>query len=120
MLRHLRIAGLYVAQMAKARLEYRIDLAIELCASVLSQACGLAVVGIIFESVPLLRGWSRAEVDTLDVYDGSSVVYNFPTEAAIFALLQQWFATVEIIRCGSYPLAERCPLLMARRPISSM
>lgn len=65
-------------------------------------------------------GWSRAEVDTLDVYDGSSVVYNFPTEAAIFALLQQWFATVEIIRCGSYPLAERCPLLVARRPISSM
>lgn len=65
-------------------------------------------------------GWSRAEVDTLDVYDGSSVVYNFPTEAAIFALLQRWFATVEIIRCGSYPLAERCPLLIARRPISSM
>ena len=62
-------------------------------------------------------GWSRAEVDTLDVYDGSSVVYNFPTEAAIFALLQRWFATVEIIRCGSYPLAERCPILVARRPI---
>jgi hypothetical protein len=65
-------------------------------------------------------GWNRAEVDTLDVYDGSSVVYNFPTEAAIFALLQRWFATVEIIRCGNYPLAERCPILVARRPISSM
>lgn len=65
-------------------------------------------------------GWSRAEVDTIDVYDGSSVVYNFPTEAAIFALLQRWFATVEIVRCGSYPLAERCPLLVARRPMSSM
>lgn len=65
-------------------------------------------------------GWSRAEVDTLDVYDGSSVVYNFPTEAAIFALLQRWFAAVEVIRCGNYPLAERCPILVARRPISSM
>lgn len=63
-------------------------------------------------------GWSRAEVDTLDVYDGSSVVYNFPTEAAIFALLQRWFAAVEIIRCGSYPLAERCPILVAHRPMA--
>ncbi|HKP26623.1 MAG TPA: class I SAM-dependent methyltransferase [Dongiaceae bacterium] len=65
-----------------------------------------------------ITGWDRAEVDTLDVYDGSSVVYNFPTEASIFALLQRWFATVEIIRCGAYPLAERCPLLVARRPLS--
>jgi SAM-dependent methyltransferase len=65
-------------------------------------------------------GWNRAEVDTLDVYDGSSVVYNFPTEAAIFALLRRWFATVEIVRCGAYPLAERCPLLVARRPIQSI
>jgi len=65
-------------------------------------------------------GWNRAEVDTLDVYDGSSVVYNFPTEATIFALLQRWFATVEIVRCGAYPLAERCPLLVARRPILAM
>jgi hypothetical protein len=62
-------------------------------------------------------GWNRAEVDTLDVYDGSSVIYNFPTEAAIFALLRRWFASVEIIHCGSYPLAERCPILVARKPI---
>jgi len=67
-----------------------------------------------------ITGWNRAEIDTLDVYDGSSVVYNFPTEAAIFALLQRWFATVEIMRCGAYPLAERCPLLVARRPILAM
>ena len=65
-----------------------------------------------------VTGWSRAEVDTLDVYDGSGVVYNFPTEAAIFGLLQRSFAAVEILRCGSYPLAERCPILVARRPIS--
>lgn len=64
-------------------------------------------------------GWNRAEVDTLDVYDGSSVVYNFPTEAAIFASLRRWFATVEIVRCGTYPLAERCPLLVARGPLQA-
>jgi SAM-dependent methyltransferase len=66
-----------------------------------------------------VTGWDRAEVDTLDVYEGSSVVYNFPTEAAIFAALQRWFAVVEIVRCGTYPLAERCPLLVARRPIAA-
>jgi SAM-dependent methyltransferase len=64
-----------------------------------------------------IAGWNRAEVDTLDVYDGSSVVYNFPTEAAVFASLQRWFATVKMVRCGAYPLAERCPLLVARGPL---
>ena len=63
-----------------------------------------------------LTGWPRAEIDTLDVYRGSSAIYNFPTEAMIAGLLRQSFADVEIMRCGSYPLAERCPLLVARRP----
>lgn len=61
-------------------------------------------------------GWNRAEVDTIDVYDGSMAVYNFPTDTAIAALLRDWFTAVEIVRCGRYPLAERCPLLVARNP----
>lgn len=61
-------------------------------------------------------GWNPAEVDTIDVYDGSTAVYNFPTEAAIVTLLRDWFTTVDIVRCGTYPLAERCPLLVARKP----
>lgn len=61
-------------------------------------------------------GWSRAEVDTIDIYQGSAAVYNFPTEAMIAASLRRRFADVESVRCGSYPLAERCPLMIARRP----
>jgi ABC-2 type transport system permease protein len=60
--RHCRIGAAYVAQMLKTRLEYRGDFLIECLASVLTQGCGLLVVGIIFESIPLLKGWSRAEV----------------------------------------------------------
>ena len=62
-------------------------------------------------------GWKQTEVDTLDVYEGSSATYNFPTERAIVALLQRWFTDVEVIRCGTYALAERCPILVARNPL---
>lgn len=64
-----------------------------------------------------LTGWRRAEVDTIDVYEGSSDVYSFPTEEMLVTALRRWFADVEIVRCGGYPLAERCPLLVARGPL---
>ncbi|MGH9363192.1 MAG: hypothetical protein ACRD2T_14875, partial [Thermoanaerobaculia bacterium] len=60
--RHARLAALYASQSLKARLSYRGDFLIGCLASLLSQAVGLAVVGIIFESVPVLQGWSRPEV----------------------------------------------------------
>jgi ABC-2 type transport system permease protein len=60
--RHAAVAFLYAAQMAKTRLAYRGDFLIACAASLLSQACGLLVVGIIFENVPLLADWTRAEV----------------------------------------------------------
>lgn len=63
-------------------------------------------------------GWSRDEVDTIDVYDGSTAVYNFPTEAMIVALVRRWFEDVELVRCGTYPLAGCCPLIVARHPIA--
>lgn len=62
LLRYPRLAGLYIAQMVKSRLEYRGDFAIASLASLLTQASGLAVVGVIFANIPFLRGWSRAEV----------------------------------------------------------
>mgnify|MGYP001066345960 CR=1 FL=1 len=63
-----------------------------------------------------VTGWRRAEVDTIDVYDGSGDVYSFPTEEMFVTALRRWFADVEVVRCGNYPLAERCPLLVARGP----
>jgi len=69
------------------------------------------------EELCRLTGWARAEVDTLDVYESSDAIYNFPTETMIVALLRRWFADVEAIDCGNYPLAERCPIIVARNAL---
>jgi ABC-2 type transport system permease protein len=62
LVRHIRLAALYAAQMVKTRLQYRGDFLIGSLASLLTRASGLAVVGIIFSNVPVLADWSRAEV----------------------------------------------------------
>jgi hypothetical protein len=79
-----------------------------------------AMIGQYSDREQLCRttGWTRAEVDTLDVYEGSSAVYNFPTERMMVALLRRWFAHVEPVHCGAYPLAERCPIVIARNPLA--
>lgn len=85
--RHARVARLYVAQVLKTRLQYRGDFLVECAASILSQACGLIVVGIIFRNVPLLRGWTRSEV---------FFIYGFAlTAQALFEAVADgfyWFA----------------------------
>ena len=68
------------------------------------------------EALCRMTAWQRAEIDTIDVYDRSTAVYNFPTEPMILATLRRWFQDVEAVPTGSYPLAERCPLIIARTP----
>jgi ABC-2 type transport system permease protein len=79
--------------MVKTRLEYRADFLIECGASLLRQACGLAVVAIIFRNVPLLRGWSQNEV---------FFIYGFAIAAeALFEFFAEgfyWFADKYIMR----------------------
>ncbi len=62
-------------------------------------------------------GWRREEVETIEVYAGSPAIYNFPTEEAILDPARARFAKVELVRCGSYALAERCPLLVAQSAV---
>jgi hypothetical protein len=71
------------------------------------------------EELCRVTGWNRAEVDTIDAYENSDAIYNFPTDAMIAALLRRWFAEVELVRCGTYPLAERCPIIVARGTLSA-
>jgi ABC-2 type transport system permease protein len=91
--RHLTIACLYAAQRLKTRLEYRADFLIECGASVLSQACGLFVVALIFAQVPLLKEWSAGEV---------FFIYGFALVAqALFEAVADgfyWFADKYIMR----------------------
>jgi ABC-2 type transport system permease protein len=90
---HCIISLHYIAQMVKTRLHYRGDFILETVASLLSQATGLAVVGIIFENVPILRSWSRAEV---------FFIYGFALMSqSIFGAVAQgfyWFADKYVIR----------------------
>jgi ABC-2 type transport system permease protein len=93
LLRHLHLAWLYLAQMAKSRLHYRGDFLLESLASLLSQGSGLAVVGIIFRNVPALRGWDRWEV---------FFIYGFALSSqAIFEAVADgfyWFSDKYVIR----------------------
>lgn len=61
-------------------------------------------------------GWARQDIDTIDVYDGSGEVYAFPTREQFLAVASHGFASVQIVEVGSYPLAERCPLLILETP----
>ena len=60
-------------------------------------------------------GWSRESIDTIDLYEGSSLVYSFPSRTEFRALLPVGIEAVEFLPCGSYPLAECCPVLAFRR-----
>jgi hypothetical protein len=60
-------------------------------------------------------GWSPEDIGTIDLYENSSQVYCFPTEAQFLAVMPDPFEDLRFHRVGTYELAERCPLLLARR-----
>lgn len=61
-------------------------------------------------------GWRRDEIDTIDVYRGSSTRYCFPTRTQFLAAIPDSFVGIRFLAVGRYPLAERCPVLtMVRR-----
>ena len=59
-------------------------------------------------------GWELASIDTIDVYRGSAEVYSFPTETQLLATVPAGFAAA-FVAAGTYPLAERCPLVVVDR-----
>ena len=60
-------------------------------------------------------GWEMRDIDSIDVYRGSTEVYSFPTRAQLFDAIPPDFERT-LKRVGSYELAERCPLLIIRLP----
>jgi SAM-dependent methyltransferase len=56
-------------------------------------------------------GWSSDDIETIDVYANSPDVYSFPTWAQLRETIPDMFTDIRLVPCGSYPLAERCPLL---------
>ncbi|HTX50100.1 MAG TPA: class I SAM-dependent methyltransferase [Caulobacteraceae bacterium] len=58
-------------------------------------------------------GWSPDDVGDFDAYRGSPATYCFPTAAQMAAVAAQAVSNVRFAASGSYPLAERCPILVA-------
>lgn len=68
------------------------------------------------EALAARTGWSMASIGTIDVYTGSETTYCFATLAMLINEARDWFDDVRVVPSGSYPLAERCPLLMLGSP----
>jgi len=62
--------------------------------------------------------WELADIETIDVYAGSRTIYNFPTLAEIRATVPSGLGRMRVVPAGTYPLAERCPLLVFRLKVS--
>jgi hypothetical protein len=56
-------------------------------------------------------GWPRQVIDTIDMYRGSDTCYTFMTRAELVAVLPEGILAPQFEYCGSYDLAEACPLL---------
>jgi SAM-dependent methyltransferase len=60
-----------------------------------------------------VTGWNREEIDTIDFYRESNVVFNFPTGEQVLKLAASLLCNVRLVPTGTYEMAERCPLLVA-------
>lgn len=56
-------------------------------------------------------GWSRAVIDTIDVYRGSTLEYSFPTLAEVRAAIAERFVE-RACHVPAYELGDRCPTLV--------
>lgn len=61
------------------------------------------------------RGWSLAEVGTMEFYRGSPARYNFMRFDATIRHLQQAGFELVATRTGNYELAERCPHILLKK-----
>jgi hypothetical protein len=62
-----------------------------------------------------ITGWNREEIDTIDFYAGSVVVFNFPTSEQLLSVVCDAFPKARLVASGRYELAALCPLLVAER-----
>lgn len=56
-------------------------------------------------------GWPRDIIDMIDIYKGSPTLYVFPNRREFLSVLPAGISNVRFEACGSYDLAECCPML---------
>ncbi len=61
-LKHAHVGWLYFVQAFKMRLAYRADFFVECLAAMLEQASGLLMLTFLFNQIPEIGGWTKAEV----------------------------------------------------------
>jgi SAM-dependent methyltransferase len=59
-----------------------------------------------------VTGWSREQIDTIDFYRESSVIFSLPTQDQLLSISCTKFPGVRLVPSGTYELSERCPLLV--------
>lgn len=59
-----------------------------------------------------ITGWSREQIDTIDFYRGSDVVFNFPAADQLVSVVSKICPSVRLVPSGIYEMSERCPLLV--------
>jgi SAM-dependent methyltransferase len=67
------------------------------------------------DEVVRIAGWRREHIDTIDLYNGSAVLYSFPTRDQLFEIVAEVFPNALLVPAGRYELADRCPLLVGER-----
>ena len=60
-------------------------------------------------------GWAPEDINTIDVYEGSDIIYAFPNRAELLDLIPSGFGAARVVPCGGYDLAECCPILVLER-----
>jgi hypothetical protein len=67
------------------------------------------------EKLAAATGWLPSAISTIDVYRGSPIIYTFPSRAEFTDALPQGLKDVLFAPCGSYDMAECCPILSFRK-----
>lgn len=62
LIRYTKLYGLFLAQYLKRLMEYRADFWIGLMGFLLFQASGILFLSLVFDQIPLLQGWSFAQL----------------------------------------------------------
>jgi SAM-dependent methyltransferase len=67
------------------------------------------------QRVLTLNGWTDDDIETIEIYRGSSAWYAYPTVAQVQAVVPAGFSVIEAASSGGYELADRCPILVLER-----
>jgi SAM-dependent methyltransferase len=62
-----------------------------------------------------ITGWSRDEIDTIDILQDSVAISSFPTRGQLLSVVSAAFVNSRLVPVGTYEAAELCPLLVAER-----